>query len=256
MKDSAKKRVRWTRQQMEQCIDSLYTFAREQGYQVTALGPGRGGRHHYLAQHADNVVEVSLTNTGSVLLSTEQGMGNQGRISPTLLSWCEQEGLLCTSDQPFSRHACVYLTGSSAAFSVHTPQRAAPERRSSAGVGGRTIRQLIPSSPGWFAVYATVHPPEGDVGFELFPLVGWALVDDDSWSKVTVPREIAPSVVALWVWGHVERESMPDARPRWVDDDRTGFLGYQFPGCTTDWAAEAAWFLASAYDEEAEAWKA
>ena len=51
-----------TRAHFEQRIDAFYTFAREQGSLVAALGPGRSGRHHDLVQNGEHVVEVSLTS--------------------------------------------------------------------------------------------------------------------------------------------------------------------------------------------------
>src|ERR1700694_1977874 len=101
--------TRFTREQFERRIDALCIFAHQQGYSITALGPGRLGRHHYLVQNGENVVEVSLTSQGTFWLSTEQGMGSQGRISPSLMAWLEQEELRYEYDHPFSNIACKYL---------------------------------------------------------------------------------------------------------------------------------------------------
>jgi hypothetical protein len=87
------------------------------------------------------------------------------------------------------------------------------------------VLQIIPALPGWYAVFADgVEPEEGKDAFSLEPLVGWALVDHGS----------GQDLVGLCVWT-AEQESMPDASPWMVGGKMNGFLGYQFPGCITNW---------------------
>jgi hypothetical protein len=252
--------TKFTQEQFEQRIDMLYAFAREQGFCIIALGPGSRGRHHYLVLNGENFLEVSLTSMGGFLLSTEQGMGSQGRISPRLLAWLKQQGLRYESEQPFSRLACEYLSGVEHDAAIHAPRMKRPVVQEGRLEGGSEplIRQLIPAQPGWCAVYATLPPPrEGEDGFEMLPVVGWALVDDESLNGGSAFTATGvPAVVALHVWPTVSPGSKPDASPHFVLHDRSGFLGYTYPGCSSDWKGRAASHRKTAYDDEAEDWKA
>jgi hypothetical protein len=238
--------------QFEQRLDAFFAFAREHEVEITALGPGNSGRHFYLLQHAENFVEVTLSSMGGISVSTEQGMGSQGRISPRLLAWLEREGLRYEDGMPFSDAARDYLSGDATRpVAYHVPQLRRQGAKACAGEGIPRVRQLLPAQPGWCAVYALAPaPPHGD-GFEMRPLIGWALLDDE---PLPAGDRYVPSVAALFVWTAADRGSAPDAGPDFVDE-QDGFLGYAFPGCTIDWNERAEMHRKSYWDEERESWK-
>ena len=225
---------RFTREQFEQRLDALYAFAREQGYQITALGHEKGGRHFYLVQHAENCVEVTLTDRGRVSVSPEQGMGSGGRISPRLLAWLKREGLHCQYDSAFSDTARRFLSGDRTHGAFYAPQVSRPEVQVSAGDEMPRIRQLLPAQPGWFAVYAKAPGHGKEKGFEMHPIIGWALLDEGT----GMGAEYVPRIAALIVWSVLDtlgRGSAPGAAPYLVAGERSGFLGFAFPGCSVEW---------------------
>ncbi len=245
--------TKFTREQFEQRIDNLYTYAREQGFSIIALGPGNSGRHHYLVLNGENILEISLTSMGGFLLSTEQGMGGQGRISPQLLAWLEHEGLRYEYDQPFSRLACEYLSGVEHDYAIHTPRvkRQGLQEVSLEERRCPLIRQLIPAQAGWFAVYATVPVPgEQEEGVEMRPIIGWALVNGEVLDMHTPGNNSGYIVVALCVLGAVDLGSLPDARAHLVLHDRNRFLGYAYQGCTIDWKERAVSYRKTADDAQ------
>ena len=228
---------RFTRVQFEQRLDALYSFARAHEFDITALGHGHSGRYYYLVQRAENFVEVTLTSMGGIYVSTEQGMGSQGRISPRLLAWLEGEGLRYECDRPFSDAARDYLSGDSThPVSNHVPQvrRQGAQEGAPGRAGMPRIRQLLPARPGWFAVYAKIPAHGEEEGFEMRPIIGWALVD----AETSTGEEHTPHVAALFVWSALDtpgRGAAPDAGAHLVEGERSGFLGYAFPGCSVEW---------------------
>jgi hypothetical protein len=241
-----------THLQFEQRIDALYRFVRQQGYTVTALG-SKSPERHYLIRHDEMFVEVTLTSTGRISVSIEQGMSSQGRISPQILAWLESEGLRYEYAQPFSVYADDYLSGDPACpVILHAPKVGGQGTQGRGTDGGAShIWQLLPAQPGWFAIHAM--PPDHPVGFEMLPLIGWALCEVEN---PTTSSEDDLNVTALFVWSTVDRASAPDARPHFVIAKQTGFLGFAFPGCTIDWKQRAEEHNQHYWDEEQEHWTA
>jgi hypothetical protein len=245
--------TRFTREQFEQRIDTLCIFARQQRYRITALGPGRLGRHHYLVQNGENIVEVSLTSQGTFWLSTEQGMGSQGRISPSLMAWLEQEGLRHEYDHPFSARACEYLSGTVPEYAKHAPRGASQGMqenppKSADGSNSRN-RQVLPAQPGWFAVFARMSAAgDQDAAYEMYPIVGWVLPIDELCDGVQDDPVGEIAVVALCIRSTIEMGSLPDTSLHIVSHERTGFLGYAYPSCTIDWREVAASYRKASFD--------
>lgn len=233
-----------TRMRLEQRINVLYAFALSQGYSVTALGPGRQGRHHYLVQNGGRAyLEISISSQGGTfLLSTEQGMSGHERMTPTFIVWLEGEGFRYRLDEPYSRQVCKYLDGKHT-DPIHAPT-VAPSRASREETKSEDevcIQQLLPNQPNWFAVYAI--DPEVDTigGYEERPIVGWALVNGASLQAGSIRPNAITSVVGLFVWDAVEEGFLPEAYPHIVNHDDELFLGYRFPGSTIDWKDRAAY---------------
>jgi len=231
--------TKFNRQHFEQRINALYAFALEQGYSITALGPGNRGQHHFLVQRGESYLEVTLKSQGTLLLSTEQGMNVHGRITPTLLNWLEREAFPYELDEPFSHEACRYLEGSNGR-PAHAPHVARQGVLSESSDGGVHILQLLPSQPGWFAVYALDPDLDIDGGsFEELPIVGWAVTNREALHAGSETPHAVTSVVSLFVWGAVGKGSQPDAYPHVVSHDDDLFLGYNYPGCALDWKDRA-----------------
>lgn len=71
-------------------------------------------------------------------------------------------------------------------------------------------------------------------GFEIHPIIGWALFEEEA----STGGECAPRIAALSVWSALDtlgRGSAPGAAPHLVVGERSGFLGFAFPGCSVEW---------------------
>jgi hypothetical protein len=244
-----------TRRRLEEIIDALYAYARERGYQMIAIGSERVENPRFIIQHAGNFVEIALDSAHFAEISSEQGMGSDGRISPGLIAWLEQNHFHYQCDGDFSQRACAYLLGQKMLPPPPVLRLAWQMLQSEAGTWPSTadlpwrIRGLLSAQPAWFAVYA--NPPEISQAFEMRPIIGWALVED----AAGMSEVDKTGLVAIYVRSDEESGSETDADPHFVLNERSGFLGYAFPGCEVDWQQRADWVRETAYDEIALAWK-
>jgi hypothetical protein len=102
------------------------------------------------------------------------------------------------------------------------------------------IIQIIPAQPGWQAVYAKI-----DKGYRTENIVCWALTAYPSGNT---------SVVAMTMM-EADAMSMPVAETSLVSSAKSGFIGYHYPGCSTDWEHLAKVHREDAWDTEQELWK-
>ena len=102
------------------------------------------------------------------------------------------------------------------------------------------LLQILPVQPGWQAVYAS---PEKGKACDYVPLIGWALIEC-----------AAESFVTALVVPKTTEYSFSHARPQFVQSEKSGFLGYDYPGCHVDWEGLADLHREVCWNEDTYEW--
>jgi hypothetical protein len=127
---------------------------------------------------------------------------------------------------------------------MHDREAENKQRRDVNAAQGRKILQIIPAQPDWQAVFAADGEiEEGDYPFFMVPLIGWALVEEDNETEI----------VAVIVFA-ADSNTPPDPKTWLLGEKMDGFVGFAYPGETTDWITCAESHREACLDETTHRW--